>query len=178
MNLDYQKIGNYIREKRQYADLTQAELSERLGVSAQSVSNWERGESLPDISLLPDLACILDCSVDTLLGGGKTYGKYRRRMSVSQAREAMDCLQRMSELMGRDHFMYRTMIDALDKQMNSTIELAFSKSNVMDAYICEILIGCVRDGNDYVDLDDIRKNILSDTPQKHTLQILKNLGIK
>lgn len=70
MNFDCKKIGAYIQAKRKMAGITQNELSERLGVTPQSVSNWERGESIPDTALLPDLALILNTSVDEMLGGG------------------------------------------------------------------------------------------------------------
>ena len=62
MNLDLVQIGNFIQNCRKELGLTQAEVGERLCVSPQSVSNWERGETLPDVSLLPDLACMLRCS--------------------------------------------------------------------------------------------------------------------
>ena len=74
MHLEPKKIGAFLREQRIKLAITQAELAERVNVSAQSVSNWERGESLPDIALLPDLASILDCSIDAMLGGGNTRG--------------------------------------------------------------------------------------------------------
>lgn len=45
MYLDLQAIGATIRTRRLDAALTQAELAERLNVSAQSVSHWERGVS-------------------------------------------------------------------------------------------------------------------------------------
>ena len=45
MNLDQHAIGEVIRARRVEAALTQADLAERLHVSAQSVSNWERGVS-------------------------------------------------------------------------------------------------------------------------------------
>lgn len=64
MSLDPTHVGTAIRARRIAAGLTQAALAERLSVSAQAVSCWERSETLPDISLLPDLAVILDCSVD------------------------------------------------------------------------------------------------------------------
>ncbi len=50
--------------------LTQEEFASRIGVSAQSVSNWERGTSYPDITLLPVISNILGISVDELLGVG------------------------------------------------------------------------------------------------------------
>ena len=69
MHLDPRTIGAAIRTRRTAAALTQAELAERLNMTAQSVSHWERGETLPDITILPDLACILGCSIDMLLLG-------------------------------------------------------------------------------------------------------------
>ena len=55
-----QKIKDYRREQ----SLTQEEFGRFLGVSAQAVSKWEREECLPDITLLPDIATILQCSVN------------------------------------------------------------------------------------------------------------------
>lgn len=50
------------------AGMTQQELADRLGMSSQSVSKWETGAGLPDISILPVLAEIFHVSVDQLLG--------------------------------------------------------------------------------------------------------------
>ena len=44
--------------------LTQGEFGRLLGVSAQAISKWERGECYPDITMLPDLAALLSCSVN------------------------------------------------------------------------------------------------------------------
>ena len=64
-----QTIGERIAEKRKAKGLTQEELAEKLGVSAQAVSKWENDISCPDIMTLPPLAKILGCSVDELLSG-------------------------------------------------------------------------------------------------------------
>ena len=48
--------------------LTQEEVAAFLGITAQSVSKWERGESYPDITFLPALANIFETSVDLLIG--------------------------------------------------------------------------------------------------------------
>ena len=52
-------ISSKIAELRRSIPLTQAELADRLGISHQAVSQWERGETLPDITLLPELASLL-----------------------------------------------------------------------------------------------------------------------
>ena len=63
-----QKIGRKISELRKGKNMTQPELADRMGISFQAVSNWERGNSMPDIAKLPELAEILGVSVDELLG--------------------------------------------------------------------------------------------------------------
>lgn len=65
---DMQKIGKKIVSLRKQRNMTQMELADRMGISFQAVSNWERGNSMPDISKLPELAEIFEVSLDELLG--------------------------------------------------------------------------------------------------------------
>ncbi len=65
---DMQQIGKEISRLRKEKDMTQMELADKLGISYQAVSNWERGNSMPDIAKLPELADIFDISLDELLG--------------------------------------------------------------------------------------------------------------
>lgn len=60
-------LGQFIAELRKEKGLTQRELSEMLGVSDKTVSHWERDESSPDISILPELSAIFGITVDELL---------------------------------------------------------------------------------------------------------------
>lgn len=60
------KISDKIRQLRNKASMTQEQLAERLGISAQSVSKWENEISMPDITLLPDIAEIFGISIDEL----------------------------------------------------------------------------------------------------------------
>lgn len=60
-------FGSNLRKLRKEKNLTQEALAECLNVSAQTVSKWENGASLPDISLLPLLADYFQVSVDSLL---------------------------------------------------------------------------------------------------------------
>ncbi len=65
---DMNKIGKKISSLRKQSGLTQMELADRLGISFQAVSNWERGNTMPDISKLPELAEIFGCSMEEILG--------------------------------------------------------------------------------------------------------------
>lgn len=59
-------IGNKIKQLRQKIGATQEQLGERLGVSAQSISKWETGVTMPDITLLPILSSELGVTIDEL----------------------------------------------------------------------------------------------------------------
>lgn len=65
------KIGKFIAYLRQEKGLTQKQLGEKLFVTDKAVSKWERGYSLPDITLLNDIAKILDVEVSDILCGEK-----------------------------------------------------------------------------------------------------------
>ncbi len=62
-------IGSRINKYRKAKSMTQEELAQKLGVSAQAVSKWETDASCPDISLLPQLCRVLGVSTDELLTG-------------------------------------------------------------------------------------------------------------
>lgn len=70
------KIGEKIKSFRYEKGLTQDEIGAILGVSAQSVSKWERGEGYPDIEMLPALANYFNISIDELLGADANSKKY------------------------------------------------------------------------------------------------------
>ena len=57
-------LAEQIREFRHRNGLTQAEFGNLIGVSPQAVSKWEREESYPDITLLPELSALLQCSIN------------------------------------------------------------------------------------------------------------------
>ena len=67
--MDLIKIGKFIAEKRKNLGLTQRQLAEKLGMSDKSVSKWERGICLPDVSVYSDLCQILGISINEFLAG-------------------------------------------------------------------------------------------------------------
>jgi len=65
---DTQIIGRRIAELRKQNNMTQFELADKLGISFQAVSNWERGNSMPDISKLPQISELFNTSIDEIIG--------------------------------------------------------------------------------------------------------------
>ena len=60
-------IPDNIRKHRLSSGLSQAQLAEKVGVTRQTVSSWERGASFPDIKMLEDLSSAFDVEIDELL---------------------------------------------------------------------------------------------------------------
>lgn len=68
-SMDLVKIGKYLAAKRKALGLTQRELAEQLGMSDKSVSKWERGVCLPDVSLYEEYCAALGISLHEFLAG-------------------------------------------------------------------------------------------------------------
>ncbi|MBD9336323.1 MAG: helix-turn-helix domain-containing protein [[Ruminococcus] faecis] len=67
--MDLVKIGKYIAGKRKAMGMTQKQLAEKLNMSDKSVSKWERGICLPDVSVYMELCEILGISINEFLAG-------------------------------------------------------------------------------------------------------------
>ena len=67
--IETKQVGERISRLRQKQGLTQIALAEKLGVTSQAISKWERGQSFPDVSRLDELAELLGVAVAYLLMG-------------------------------------------------------------------------------------------------------------
>lgn len=73
--MDTYVTGAAVRQLRESRGMTQAELGEKIGVSSKTVSKWETGKGLPDISLLQPLAQALGISLIELMNGEHIINK-------------------------------------------------------------------------------------------------------
>lgn len=69
--MDQSKIGRFIADTRKAKSLTQRQLADALSISDKTVSKWETGKGLPDVSLMLPLCGALDITVNDLLTGEK-----------------------------------------------------------------------------------------------------------
>ena len=81
------KMANNIKNARTKLNMTQLNLADEMGVSYQAVSNWERGNSMPDISKLPDLCKILHISFEELSGQKNTKTDIVERLMENKGEE-------------------------------------------------------------------------------------------
>lgn len=88
--LDQQKIGNYLRELRKEKNMTQEQLAEQFGTTSRSVSRWETGSNLPDLSLLVELASFYDVELNDLLKGEKTKADDEPESEIEKVVEYAD----------------------------------------------------------------------------------------
>jgi len=176
MNIDMKKTGELIAMLRTSAHLTQAQLGERIGVAYQSVSKWERGECLPDVSVLPDLASILGTTVDNLLMAGRMNSEYKGRISVSDAAEGIRCLKRMGELLGYDNIIYLNAVRGINEGMNTNVTDAFTDEHIFEVFVAEALLWSINGGY-YVDLTDINRSFSSEKLRKLLTDAAKKHGI-
>ena len=175
--MDIEKVSSQISALRKTKGLTQNELGERVGVSFQAVSKWERGETLPDISVLPDLAKVLETSIDSILLGGEKQVEYKGKISVSDMRAGLCCLKNMGEYLGKESLIYRSAIKGINDEMNADIEKAFSDDYVMEAFLAEAIIQSLIKGM-YVDTTDVKNSFKYDHFKKVVLEYCKRYDIK
>lgn len=77
--MDQKKTGGFIAAKRKEKSLTQQQLADTLGISNKTVSKWECGNGMPEVSLMLPLCGALDISVNELLSGQELDEAYVER---------------------------------------------------------------------------------------------------
>lgn len=78
--MDQNKTGKFIAQMRRAQNLTQRQLADQLSISDKTVSKWECGKGLPEVSLMLPLCEILQITVNDLLSGEKVAeGEYQKK---------------------------------------------------------------------------------------------------
>lgn len=78
--MDQNKTGKFIAQARRAQNLTQRQLADKLAISDKTVSKWECGKGLPEVSLMLPLCEILQIGVNDLLSGEKLAAEnYRKK---------------------------------------------------------------------------------------------------
>ena len=87
--MDQKKIGTFLKELRKEKGITQEQFAEHLGTSGRTISRWETGNNMPDISLLIEIAEFFDVSIPEIING--------ERKSESMNKESKEVAETLSE---------------------------------------------------------------------------------
>lgn len=87
--IDQIKIGGFLRELRKEKDLTQEQLAEKFGVSSRSVSRWENGNTMPELSILVELADYYEVDIKEIIDG--------ERKSELMKKEEKETMQKVAD---------------------------------------------------------------------------------
>lgn len=87
--MDQNRIGAFIAKMRREQGLTQRELADMLGISDKTVSKWERGYGMPEISLMQPLCRALEIDLNELFSGRKLIGDDYRRQADANLMDLM-----------------------------------------------------------------------------------------
>ena len=175
--MNIKKVGEQIAVLRKAKGITQNELGERIGVSFQAVSKWERGETLPDITLLPDLAKILETTTDYILLGSEKVVEYKGKFTVTDINKGLNCLKNVVEYLGAENIIYRAAIKGINNELNTNIEEAFSNDYVFEAFLAEAIIQNLMSGL-YVDISDVKNNFKHEHFKNIVVDYCDRYGIK
>ena len=97
---------------RRNADMTQSELADRLNLTRQAVSRYEKGDSFPDISILVKIAEIFGITIDELIGAGSpTEGEQELLKSAALGRDLRTCHCNVQELENIAPFLKPSVLD-------------------------------------------------------------------
>ena len=92
--MNQKKIGSFLKELRKEKGITQEEFAENLNVSGRTVSRWETGVNMPDISLLVDIAEFFNVSIPEIING--------ERKSEIMEKEVKEVAEAMSNYAGAE----------------------------------------------------------------------------
>ena len=152
--MDALKIGNYIRNLRKAAGMTQQEVAEKLAVSFQAVSKWENGDALPDTALLLPLCDLLGTTADRLLNGGAFAAGERRLMRLDDVILGFECIENVGRLFGEDSTFFTGMVEGINSKMNIDLLTYLKEPAAREALYAEVLIQGIMSGRT-VDIEEI-----------------------
>ena len=88
--MDQEKIGKFIATCRKDKKLTQEQLAEKLNISKNAVSKWERGLNLPDVSIMQELCRILGITLNKLFIGDKIIDEKYKEVADDNLLNALE----------------------------------------------------------------------------------------
>lgn len=163
------KIGNFLKALRKEKALTQEQLAEQLNVSSRTVSRWENGNNMPDISVLIMLSEFYDVDIREIIDG--------ERKTENMNEETKDTLVKVAEYTAAEkekilkQLLYNTIIAFLSV-VAVFIALPFQTEEISYTVILFIQIGIIMTGTSIINILQIKGSM-----NKNKLKKLRRIGI-
>lgn len=128
--MNQKKTGSFLKEFRKEKGITQEKFAEKLNVSGRTVSRWETGINLPDISLLVEIADFFDVSIPEIIRGERKSAtmendvkKIAESMSDYAATEKLVLLKRvkLASIIGLISIVTGLIMESIHHESNSCI---------------------------------------------------------
>ena len=161
--MDNNKIGKFILNTRKEKNLTQKELGDKLFVTDKAVSKWERGVSLPDITMLNKLSKILGVSVNDILDGTK---ESNRKIDVNKEIENIPKVL-CDKHAGKMHIFAQST----EKTFNENVKLNFDEKhlNFVDEIVKKTAKVCkVEDTDLYNEILFLKENLYKNISDEYS----------
>ena len=128
--MDQKKIGNLLKKLSSEKGITQEQLAEILNVSNRTVSRWETGSNMPDISLLVEIADFYDISIPEIINGERKSEKMNEEVKevaktmsdyARAEKEAIVKNIRIISVIGLVAFVVHALLDATGLHLKSSV---------------------------------------------------------
>ncbi len=137
--MDQIKIGKFIAYKRKLQNMTQAEFAERLGVTNKSVSRWETGKNMPDVSLFIPICELLDISVNEFIAGEEIETD-----NVDKSNKIIvETIQKSNRTISKARIIFYIAIIIINALFCIGVPLTASPSDAMAVPLAGVLSGTV-----------------------------------
>lgn len=137
--MEQEKIGKFIAENRKAKGLTQIEFAEKLGVSNKSVSRWETGKNMPDVSLFLPLCELLGISVNELIIG--------ERISTEESKKAdeiiVETIKTSNKKLRTLHILLYVVVVLVNAVFTIGVPLTATPSDAMAVPLMAIIGGAL-----------------------------------
>ena len=136
--MDQEKIGSFLAENRKAKGFTQIEFAEKLGVSNKSVSRWETGKNMPDVSLFLPICDALDISVNELLIGERIATQENKK-----ADEIVETIQASNKKLKSAQIVIYILAVLVNALLMIGVPLTATPSDAMAVPLAALLGGAV-----------------------------------
>jgi len=142
--MDQIKIGKFIAQQRKAKEMTQMEFAEKLGVSNKSISRWETGKNMPDVSLFIPICELLDISVNELIIGEKITDEITEKEEIRKTNEAIvETIKKSNKTIRTARIIIYIVMVFLNAMLSLIVPITADPADAMAVPLAAVLGGSI-----------------------------------